>query len=91
MNPARSIGPQIVGNEFGLIWIYAVGPCIGAALAESSRRSSWARRARTLLKRRRADGLNRTLLSRAKMAKAAFHDCTDREDNRESAELHPGV
>jgi len=34
MNPARSIGPQIVGNEFGLIWIYAVGPCIGAALAD---------------------------------------------------------
>jgi len=33
MNPARSIPPQIVGGEFDIIWIYAAGPCIGAALA----------------------------------------------------------
>ncbi len=33
MNPARSIGPQIVCGQYGLIWIYALGPCAGAALA----------------------------------------------------------
>jgi aquaporin Z len=33
MNPARSIAPQILGGAYDLVWIYAVGPCIGAALA----------------------------------------------------------
>jgi aquaporin Z len=33
MNPARSIAPQILSGRFDLIWIYALGPCIGAALA----------------------------------------------------------
>ena len=33
MNPARSIPPQIAGGAYGIIWIYAVGPCVGAALA----------------------------------------------------------
>lgn len=33
MNPARSIPPQIVGGAFNIIWIYAVGPCVGATLA----------------------------------------------------------
>ena len=33
MNPARSIAPQIFGGAYGLIWVYAVGPCVGAALA----------------------------------------------------------
>jgi len=33
MNPARSIAPQILSGEFGLVWIYAVGPLAGAALA----------------------------------------------------------
>jgi len=33
MNPARSIAPQIVGGDFNVIWIYAVGPLVGAALA----------------------------------------------------------
>ncbi|HEV2262120.1 MAG TPA: aquaporin, partial [Candidatus Rubrimentiphilum sp.] len=33
MNPARSIAPQIVGGAYNIIWIYALGPCIGAALA----------------------------------------------------------
>lgn len=33
MNPARSIAPQIVGGAYGIIWIYAVGPCVGALLA----------------------------------------------------------
>ncbi len=33
MNPARSIPPQILGGAEDLIWIYAVGPCLGAVLA----------------------------------------------------------
>ncbi|MBV8066724.1 MAG: aquaporin, partial [Candidatus Eremiobacteraeota bacterium] len=33
MNPARSIPPQIIGGAYGIIWIYALGPCIGAVLA----------------------------------------------------------
>ncbi len=33
MNPARSIAPQIIGGAYDIIWIYAVGPCLGAALA----------------------------------------------------------
>jgi len=33
MNPARSIPPQIVGGAYNLIWIYTVGPCVGALLA----------------------------------------------------------
>ena len=33
MNPARSIAPQIVGGAYDIIWIYAVGPILGAAFA----------------------------------------------------------
>lgn len=33
MNPARSLLPQIFSGQFDLLWIYALGPCIGAALA----------------------------------------------------------
>jgi len=33
MNPARSIAPQILGGSYGLVWIYAAGPCLGAILA----------------------------------------------------------
>jgi aquaporin Z len=33
MNPARSLGPDIVAVDFTGWWIYIVGPCIGAALA----------------------------------------------------------
>ncbi len=36
MNPARSIPPQILGGLPGLAWIYAVGPCLGAALAAAT-------------------------------------------------------
>lgn len=32
MNPARSIAPQILGGEYNLIWLYALGPLIGAAI-----------------------------------------------------------
>lgn len=33
MNPARSIAPQLLGGQFDIVWIYAVGPLLGAALA----------------------------------------------------------
>jgi aquaporin Z len=33
MNPARSLGPDLVGNDFTGWWVYVVGPLIGAAIA----------------------------------------------------------
>lgn len=33
MNPARSIVPQLFAGRFDLVWIYAAGPLVGAALA----------------------------------------------------------
>ena len=33
MNPARSLGPVIVGNDYTGWWIYIAGPLIGAAIA----------------------------------------------------------
>ncbi|HEY7087458.1 MAG TPA: aquaporin, partial [Tepidisphaeraceae bacterium] len=33
MNPARSLGPAIVGGALGIAWVYVAGPMIGAALA----------------------------------------------------------
>ena len=32
-NPARSIDPAIWAGEFGNLWIYIVGPLVGAAIA----------------------------------------------------------
>ncbi|MBV9277763.1 MAG: aquaporin [Candidatus Eremiobacteraeota bacterium] len=33
MNPARSLGPAIVAGKFEHIWIYLIGPFVGALLA----------------------------------------------------------
>ena len=33
VNPARSVGPAVVGGELGVLWIYIVGPMIGALVA----------------------------------------------------------
>jgi aquaporin Z len=33
MNPARSLGPDIVGADFTAWWVYVVGPVVGAAVA----------------------------------------------------------
>jgi MIP family channel proteins len=33
MNPARSLGPAIVGGNLGIAWVYVLGPLLGAALA----------------------------------------------------------
>jgi aquaporin Z len=33
MNPARTLGPDIVGLHFTGWWVYIVGPCVGAVLA----------------------------------------------------------
>jgi aquaporin TIP len=33
MNPARSFGPELVGNFWGAGWIYYVGPALGAVVA----------------------------------------------------------
>ncbi len=33
MNPARSVGPDLVGNNFEGWWVYILGPAIGAVIA----------------------------------------------------------
>ena len=33
VNPARWFGPALIGNSWGGVWPYLVGPIVGAALA----------------------------------------------------------
>lgn len=33
MNPARSLAPAVFEGRLGVMWIYIVGPCLGAVLA----------------------------------------------------------
>ncbi len=33
MNPARSLGPDIVGNDYTGWWVYVIGPLLGSAVA----------------------------------------------------------
>jgi aquaporin Z len=33
MNPARSLGPDIMGNDYTAWWVYVAGPAIGAGIA----------------------------------------------------------
>jgi aquaporin Z len=33
VNPARSLGPALIGGDLGGVWIYLVGPMAGAAIA----------------------------------------------------------
>jgi aquaporin NIP len=33
MNPARSLGPALAQGELGTLWIYFLGPCVGAGAA----------------------------------------------------------
>jgi aquaporin Z len=33
MNPARSLGPAVIANNFGSLWIYLAAPVLGALLA----------------------------------------------------------
>lgn len=33
MNPARSLAPALAAGEFSSLWIYFVGPCVGAVAA----------------------------------------------------------
>ncbi len=33
MNPARTFGPDLVGNDWTSYWVYIVGPLLGAAIA----------------------------------------------------------
>ena len=30
MNPARTVGPALIGSEYRSIWVYVVGPMAGA-------------------------------------------------------------
>jgi glycerol uptake facilitator-like aquaporin len=33
LNPARTLGPMIMAGQFTALWVYIVGPIVGAVLA----------------------------------------------------------
>jgi MIP family channel proteins len=33
LNPARTLGPMVVAGQFSAVWVYVVGPIVGAVLA----------------------------------------------------------
>ena len=45
MNPARSLGPAVASMNFSALWIYLLGPALGALLAVPAWR--WVRLAKT--------------------------------------------
>lgn len=47
MNPARALGPAIVSGQLGSVWIYFVGPLLGALAAALYYRFGMAERARS--------------------------------------------
>ena len=41
MNPARSLGPALVGGDLGHMGLYTLAPVVGAALAVAMYRGVW--------------------------------------------------
>lgn len=53
MNPARSLGPALIGGNMGSFWIYLIGPLLGALLATAI---AWALHGPTTEDARKAAG-----------------------------------
>ena len=45
MNPARSLGPALVALDLRSLWVYLVGPTVGALLAVPAYRAVYGDRA----------------------------------------------
>ncbi|PAP75881.1 aquaporin [Rubrivirga marina] len=45
MNPARSLGPALVSGDLGALWVYLVGPTLGALVAVPAYRAVYGDRA----------------------------------------------
>ena len=53
MNPARSLGPALIGGNMSSLWIYLIGPLVGALLATAI---AWALHGRTTEDAKKAAG-----------------------------------